>query len=75
MNQGGQYPLNNLAYDVITLLYEKSKALEAYEKYMKDAQGDQEIGKIFESMRQQDSQQIEELKTHLGRLLSEQKGN
>jgi hypothetical protein len=69
-NQGtGQYPLNNLAYDVITMLYEKSKALEAYDKYLKDAQGDQEIAKVFETMRNQDTKQIEELKGHLGRLL------
>jgi hypothetical protein len=71
-NEGtGQYPLNDLAYDVITILYEKSKALEAYDKYMKDAAGDEQIAAVLETMRKQDSQQIEQLKGHLGRLLGE----
>lgn len=30
-----QYPLSDAAYDVVSILYQKSKALEAYEKFKK----------------------------------------
>jgi hypothetical protein len=68
----GNFPLENLTYDVITILYEKSKALEAYDKYLKDAQGDQQLVQVFQQIRQQDEQQIRLLQQHLGRLIGTQ---
>ena len=45
---GGQMPLDDLSYDLVTLIYEKSKGLEAYEKYMKDAKGDEQVASLIE---------------------------
>lgn len=62
----GRFPLDNLTYDLVTVLYEKSKGLEAYDTYLKDAQNDQQIRQLFEQMRQQDEQFVQQLSQHLG---------
>jgi hypothetical protein len=69
----GSFPLDNLTYDLITVLYEKSKGLEAYDKYIRDAQNDQQAKQLFEQMRQQDEQCIQQLAQRLG-LRSGQRG-
>ncbi|HSE99103.1 MAG TPA: hypothetical protein VLD57_12615 [Blastocatellia bacterium] len=69
--QGGRFPLDNLTYDIVTILYEKSKGLEAFDKYLKDAQGDSEVRQLLEDLRQQDEQAVEQLQQHLGRLIGE----
>ncbi|HYE72109.1 MAG TPA: hypothetical protein VEF04_02215, partial [Blastocatellia bacterium] len=63
--QSGQFPLDNLTYDLITVLYEKSKALEAYDKYMQDAQGHEQARQLFQELRQMDTQCVEKLRHHL----------
>jgi hypothetical protein len=70
----GNFPLDNLTYDLITILHEKAKALEAYDKYQRDAQGNQEIGNLLQQIRQQDEQHIRQLQQHLGQLLGGQAG-
>jgi hypothetical protein len=69
----GSFPLDNLTYDLITVLYEKSKGLEAYDKYIQDAQNDQQARQLFEQMRQQDEQFVQQLQERLG-LRSGQQG-
>ena len=61
----GRFPIDNLTYDIITLIYEKSKGLEAYDKYLKDAQGQQECAQLFQRLRQQDEEAVRELRQHL----------
>ena len=73
-NQGGNFPLDNLTYDLITIIYEKSKGLEASQKYLKDAQGNQELARILQQMIDQDRQTIEQLQQHLGQMLGKQSG-
>jgi TolA-binding protein len=73
--QGGNFPLDDLTFDLITILHEKSKGLEAYQKYLGDAKGDQEIARVIEQVMQQDQQTIQQLQQHLGRLLSQQGGS
>lgn len=68
----GDFALDNLTYDVITVLHEKSKGLEAFDKYLRDAQNNNEIRSIFERMRQQDQELISELQRHLHDLLMNQ---
>jgi ferritin-like metal-binding protein YciE len=68
------FPLDNLTYDLITILAEKSKALEAYEKYQRDAQGNQELSNLLQQIRRQDEQHIQQLQQHLGQLLGQQGG-
>ncbi|MFP5260622.1 MAG: hypothetical protein ACLGJB_01800 [Blastocatellia bacterium] len=73
--QGGNFPLDDLTFDLITILHEKSKGIEAYQKYLDDAKGDQEIARVIEQVMQQDRQTIQQLQQHLGRLLSQQGGS
>jgi hypothetical protein len=63
--KGGNFPLDNVTYDLVTILYEKSKGLEAYDKYMQDAQGDQQLAQLLQQIRQQDEQAIQQLQQHL----------
>jgi hypothetical protein len=64
--QGEGFPLDNLSYDLVTLLYEKSKALEAFDKYIQDAQNDEQALQLFEQMRQADEQFIGQLRDQVG---------
>ena len=70
----GQIPLDDICYDLITVIHEKSKALEAYDKYLSDAQNDNEVRQLLEQIRQQDQQQVQQLSQHLGRLLGQRSG-
>ena len=71
-SSGQNFPLDNLTYDLVTILYEKTKGLEAMDKYMRDAQGHQEIGQLIQRIRQQDEQIVQQLQQHLSQLLSNQ---
>lgn len=55
---GEQMPLDNLSYDLITIIYEKSKALEAFDKYIKDAKNDNNIRSLLEDLRRQDAEAV-----------------
>lgn len=66
---GGQKPLDDLSYDLVTLVYEKSKGLEAYEKYMKDAKDDEQVASLLEELKAQDAEAVERIKTELIRVM------
>ncbi len=61
MASQGQFGVDNLTYNLITLIYEKSKGLEAYQKYQQDAQGNQEVEQVFKTLQQQDQQAVQQL--------------
>ena len=67
----GKFALDNLTYDIITVLHEKSKGLEAFDRYMKDVQPDQELRQVFEQMQQSDQNFIQQLQQHLQRRLGQ----
>jgi hypothetical protein len=66
----GAFVLDNLTFDLITVLHEKSKALEAYDKYLRDASGDQELSKLLSRIRDEDRNHVQQLQQHLGRVIS-----
>ena len=66
----GKFPLDNLTYNLVTIIHEKSKALEAYDHYVKDAQQDQEVSRLLQEIRQSDERWVRELSKHLNRCLS-----
>lgn len=74
MGSSGNFPLDNLTYDLVTILYEKSKGLEAYDKYMRDAQSNQQVSQLLQQLRQQDEQAVQHLQQHLAQLLGGQGG-
>lgn len=66
---GSDFPLDNLTYDLVTILYQKSKGLEAYQQYLQDAQGDQEAENLLHEIEKQDRDCIKKLEKQLaGRL-------
>jgi hypothetical protein len=73
-NQSGNFALDNLTYDLITILHEKSKGLEAYDRYLQDAAQDNEVRSVLEQIRQDDQRHIQQLQQHLQRCLSRSSG-
>lgn len=67
-------PLDDLTYDVLTVLQNKAKALEAYDKYIRDADEDDEAREAFEEMKRSDQEHIRILKEVLARRLDDDLG-
>lgn len=67
-------PIDDLTYDVITVLQNKAKALEAYDKYIRDAEEDDEAREAFEEMKRTDQEHIQILKEVLARRLDDDLG-
>jgi|GEM_PF-1042012 len=67
-------PIDDLTYDVITVLQNKAKALEAYDKYLSDAEGDEELTELFLEMRREDEEHVQTLKEVLLRRLEDDLG-
>jgi hypothetical protein len=72
--QGGQGKIDNALYDVVTVLHEKSKGLEAYDKYERDLQGNDQIRQIFSEIRRNDEQAVQRLQECLRQLVGNQGG-
>jgi hypothetical protein len=66
--------ISNLEYDLLTILQNKAEALNAYQKYIQDAQeiGSQPCVELFQKLQQADMQQVEEIRHHLQEVM--QKG-
>jgi len=71
MDQSGRFPLSNQEFDIISLLYSKSKALEVLDKYMKDATADKELAEVFSRIRKDEAGHVEELKGFLSKVMKE----
>jgi len=71
-----QSPIDDLTYDVITVLQNKAQALAAYDKYLSDAddEDDDELKEVFTEMRKQDEEHVLVLKEALARRLDEDLG-
>ena len=65
----GKYGIDDLTYDLITILHNKSKGLEAYQRYIDDARQSREIRAMLERFRQDDLQKVQELRECLGDVL------
>ncbi len=62
-------PLDDVTYDIVSILHEKSQALAAYDDYIEDAQSDPDLVKLLEEIRRHDEEDIEKLRFELGRVL------
>jgi hypothetical protein len=67
----GSGKIDNVLYDVVTVLHEKSKGLEAYDKYDRDLQNNNEVKQIFDEIRRNDEQAVQRLQDCLRQLVSE----
>lgn len=57
----GRFPVDNLTYDLISMIHEKSQGIEAFDKYLKDAADDEECRDLIQEIREQDEEAIQQL--------------
>jgi hypothetical protein len=69
-------PISDLMYDWLTVLHSKAEGLNAYEKYIKDAQAENapECVEMFRKLHEQDARQVEEIRDHLMQMMCRQQG-
>ena len=74
--QSTESPIDDLTFDVITILRNKGKALAAYDQYLRDAdaEDDDELHELFTQMRKQDEEDVQVLKEVLARRLEDDLG-
>ena len=54
------FPLSNPEYDIISIMHHKLQAIGAYQTYLKDARGQQELTALIQKCMKQDQQDVEE---------------
>ncbi len=70
MGGDGQFGVDNLTYDLVSILHVKSKGLEAYGKYLQDARQNDEVMDLIHRIQEQDRQQVRELRNVLADVIS-----
>lgn len=55
MGQGGS-PASNLVYDLVAIQYHALKGAQVYDQYLKDAQGQGEVEKFIQRVKEEDAQ-------------------
>lgn len=65
-------PISDLLYDWLTVAQSKAEGINAYTKYIQDAEKEnaQECVALFQKLHEQDTQQIQEVKEHLKKMMS-----
>jgi len=65
-------PISDLMYDWLTVLQSKAEGINAYEKYIEDAekQNSRECVEMFQKLHDQDIRQVEEIKRHLQQMMA-----
>ena len=60
-------PISDLMYDWLTVLQNKAEGVNAYEKYIRDAEeaGARECVEMFRRLHEQDVRLLEEVKDHV----------
>lgn len=64
--------ISNLEYDWLTVMHNKAKALQAYDKYMQDARdaNSQECVELFANLKQAEAEHIQQIRKHLQAAMS-----
>jgi len=67
----GPNPISDLLYDWLTVLQSKAEGLNAYEKYIRDAEKENctECVQLLRKLQQQDAAMAQEVKDHILHLL------
>jgi hypothetical protein len=73
-SSGGEGKIDNVTYDIITVLHKKSKGLEAYDKYLQDVEGRDEIRELLEEIREQDQEHVQRLEQCLREIFLSEEG-
>ncbi|AFZ57500.1 hypothetical protein H6G54_26555 [Anabaena cylindrica FACHB-243] len=74
-NGQSQLPISNLEYDFITVLHNKAEAVQAYERYIQDAQeaNSQPCVELFQKLRQSEIEEAKEIRHHLQQVMTQGK--
>ncbi|MFW6296212.1 MAG: hypothetical protein ACOC04_03365 [Halothece sp.] len=69
---GKKRAVNDLEYDLLTVLQSKSEALKAYDIYIEDAEeaNAQSCVELFQKLQQQEIEQAQEIRRHLQQVMS-----
>jgi hypothetical protein len=69
-------PISDLMYDWLTVLQSKAEGLNAYEKYIRDAEKENATGcvEMFRKLHEQDARMVEEIKNHVTMMFSKRQG-
>jgi ferritin-like metal-binding protein YciE len=64
-------PITDLMYDWLTVLRAKAEGINAYEKYIQDAEeeGASECAKLFRQLHDEDVRQVHKIKDHLAQMV------
>ncbi|HEU5438575.1 MAG TPA: hypothetical protein VFU88_04730 [Ktedonobacterales bacterium] len=64
-------PLNDVSYDLLSILQSKLDAVAIYEQYIEDAQeaGNGQVAQLFEQIKQQDEQAADRLANALEQMV------
>lgn len=67
--------MENMSYDLLTALQSKLEGVSIYDRYIQDCQqaGDQESVNLFQQLKQQDTQQAEQIRAAIERLVKQGK--
>ncbi len=63
-------PADDVVYDLVTIQYHALKAAEATDKYLKDAEGHDDVRAFFEEVARQDADRAVKAHQLLGQLTS-----
>ena len=69
-------PISDLMFDWLTVLQSKAEGLHAYEKYIQDAERENatECVEMFRRLHEQDARQVEEIRDHFEKMITQHKG-
>jgi len=69
-------PINDLMYDWLTVLQSKAEGLNAYEKYIRDAEKENasECVEMFRKLHDEDARLVEEVRDHVTKMICRQQG-
>jgi pyrroloquinoline quinone (PQQ) biosynthesis protein C len=59
MGQGGS-PASNLVYDLVAIQYHALKGAQVYEKFLEDAQGNDEVRQFIEQVKAEDAKRAQQ---------------
>lgn len=74
MTQDSTQSINDLEYDLLTVLQNKAEAVQTYSTYIEDAQSldSQPCVELFQKLQQSDMEHVQEIRMHLQEVM--QKG-
>ncbi|MBV8607083.1 MAG: hypothetical protein JO034_06440 [Singulisphaera sp.] len=69
-------PISDLLYDWLTVLQSKAEGLNAYEKYIQDAERENasECAEMFHKLHDEDARLVEEVRDHVTKMICRQQG-